>query len=171
MAPDPVVELLDLPPGYGTPEAPLAWDDVRARLVAATRYWLATVRGDGRPHVVPLDGIWLDDEWFFGGSAETVKHRNLTANPMAVVHLGDADHAVIVEGRCEMIVPDARLARRLSERSKAKYGYGPDPASYADAGVWRLRPERVLAWRRFPRDATRFVFGRAKPSRREPDEA
>ena len=158
MAADPVAEPLRLPPEYGTPEGLLDWTDVRVRLTGAAHYWLATVRADGRPHVVPLDGIWLDDEWFFGGSAETVKHRNLKANSRAVMHLEDAEHAVIVEGRCEEIVPDEHLARRLSESSKAKYGYGPDPASYADSGVWRLRPERVLSWRRLPRDATRFVF-------------
>ena len=159
MTADPVAQLLDLPPEYGTPEVPLAWGEVRARLVGAMRYWLATVRADGRPHVVPLDGIWLDDQWFFGGSAETVKHRNLSANPAAVVHLDDAEHTVIVEGRCEEIVPDLGLGRRLSEHSRSKYGYGPDPATYTTTRVWCLRPERVLSWRRFPRDATRFVFG------------
>jgi hypothetical protein len=55
----------------------------------------------------------------------------------------------------------ARRTRRLSELSKSKYGFGPDPASYAKNGIWRLRPERVLSWERFPRDATRFVFGSA----------
>jgi hypothetical protein len=47
---DPVAELLELPKGYGRPRAPLAWAAVRARLVVAMRYWLATVRPDGRPH-------------------------------------------------------------------------------------------------------------------------
>jgi len=131
MAADPVAELLDLPSEYGTPEVPLTWGDVRARLAGAMHYWLATVRADGRPHVVPLDGIWLDDEWFFGGSAETVKQRNLTANATAVMHLEDAEHAVIVEGRCEEITPDDQLADRLSDLSKAKYGYGARRASSA----------------------------------------
>lgn len=87
---------------------------------------------------MPLDGIWLDDRWFFGGSAETVKHRNLSADPRAVLHLEDAQHAVIVEGICELVFPDGELADRLSELSQAKYGYGPDPASYSK-GVWCLR--------------------------------
>jgi hypothetical protein len=137
---------------------PLAWGDVVARLTGAIHYWLATVRPDGRPHVVPLDGVWLDDGWFFGGSAETVKHRNLKADPRAVLHLESAESVVIVEGVCREMFPDDRLARRLSELSKSKYGYGPDPASYARNGIWCLRPERVLSWERFPRDATRFVF-------------
>jgi hypothetical protein len=159
MPADPVAELLAVPKGYGTPEVPLAWEDVVARLAGAIHYWLATVRPDGRAHVVPLDGLWLDDGWFFGGSTETVKHRNLEADPRAVLHLEDAGSAVIVEGVCEQLFPDGQLARRLSELSKSKYGYGPDPASYAKTGIWRLRPERVLSWERFPRDATRFVFG------------
>jgi hypothetical protein len=159
---EPVAELLDLPPEYGTPETPLAWADVRTRLTGAAHYWLATARADGRPHVVPLDGIWLDDEWFFGGSAQAVKHRNLKANPVAAMHLEDPEQVVIVEGRCENIAPDDRLARRLSEHSKSKYGYGHELGSTARIGVWRLHPERVLSWQRFPRDATRFVFGSAR---------
>src|ERR671914_763350 len=122
MPADPAPELLRLPPGYGTPKAPLVWGDVRRRLEGATRYWLATTRPDGRPHVVPLDGIWLDDAWYFGGSPSTVKHRNLTRNPRAVLHLEDATSAVIVEGTCEVIQADEELAQRLAELSKAKYG-------------------------------------------------
>jgi Pyridoxamine 5'-phosphate oxidase len=158
MSREPVAEPLLVPGEYGTPEARLAWSDVRVRLVEATHYWLATVRPDGRPHVVPVDGLWLDDGWFFGGSADTVRHRNLTANPRAVVHLGDAGRVVVVEGVCAEVFPDAPLAARLAEQSRSKYGYAPDPASYVRTGVWHLRPHRVLAWDRFPRDATRFVF-------------
>ena len=75
-----------------------------------------------------------------------MKHRNLRADPRAVLHLEDALSAVIVEGVCEELFPDDRLAGRLSQSSKSKYGYAPDPASYSNNGVWRLRPERVLSW-------------------------
>ena len=160
MPADPVPELLQLPPEYGTPKVRLAWADVRERLAGADHYWLATVRPDGRPHVVPLDGIWLDDRWYFGGSAATVKHANLKADPRAVLHLEDALQAVIVEGECEQLFPDGPLARRLSDVSRSKYGFGPDPGSYARDGVWCLRPVRALGWQNFPRDATRFVFPR-----------
>jgi hypothetical protein len=159
MAADPRAELLALPPGYGTARTPLEWSGVRARLEEAMRYWVATVRPDGRPHVVPIDGLWLADGWYSGGSSETVRHRNLSANPEAVMHLDDGDRAVIVEGACEPVVPDEELIAELVERSRAKYGYAPDPAALAEAGSWRLRPRRVLAWTRYPEDATRFVFG------------
>jgi hypothetical protein len=35
-------------------QATTAWPDARDQLAAADRYWLATVRADGRPHVMPL---------------------------------------------------------------------------------------------------------------------
>jgi hypothetical protein len=152
---EPRAEPLDLPAEYGTPATLLAWDTVRRRLEAAQRYWLATVRPDGRPHAVPLDGLWLDEAWYFGGSSAAVWHRNLEADPRAALHLEDAMQAVMVEGACERHATDAHLAGRLAGASRSKYGYGPDPKP---AEVWRLRPERALAWTAFPRDATRFVF-------------
>jgi hypothetical protein len=39
---------------------PLAtWPEARRRLEEADTYWLATVRADGRPHVVPVLAVWL----------------------------------------------------------------------------------------------------------------
>jgi hypothetical protein len=157
MADQPRVEQLDLPPEYGAPSILLAWESILPRLEEAPHYWLATVRQDGRPHTVPLDGVWLDGCWYFGGSPQAVKHRNLLANPHGSLHLEDAGAAVIVEGVCQWATPEAATARRLSRASKAKYGYGPPPSAYDD-GVWRLVPAQVLAWTDLTRDATRFVF-------------
>jgi hypothetical protein len=41
----------------------LSWESVRAQLAEAKQYWLATNHGGGSPHVVPLDGLWVDDVW------------------------------------------------------------------------------------------------------------
>lgn len=157
---DPIAELIDVPAEYGSPKVALAWSVVRMRLEEAQRYWLATTRPDGRPHVVPLDGLWLDDTWYFGGSAETVHERNLRRDQRVVVHLEDALSAVIVEGRAEWTRPSAELAGRLAAASTDKYGYGPGPEAYL-AGAWSVRPHRVLAWSGFPTDATRFRFTEA----------
>lgn len=151
------VEQLTIPPEYGSPSRLLAWDVVDAKLGAALHYWLATVRPDGRPHTVPLDGLWLDAKWYFGGSPRTVKHRNLLTNPNVTLHLEDALAAVIVEGVCQVIKPDAATAEHLSQTSRAKYGYGPAPAVYL-GGVWQLQPTRVMAWTDLATDPTRYVF-------------
>ena len=154
---DPVGEALDLPPEYGAPSKKLAWAEVQERLAAAAHVWLATVRPDGRPHTVPVDGLWLDGGYWFGGSSETVKHRNLLLDGRATVHLGDGDAAFIVEGIAELVRPDGPTVEALIRASKQKYGYAPPADAYA-GGVWRLRPSKVMAWTSLPVDATRFRF-------------
>jgi nitroimidazol reductase NimA-like FMN-containing flavoprotein (pyridoxamine 5'-phosphate oxidase superfamily) len=155
---DPTAETLDLPGAYGEATTTLDWASVQDRLEQAERYWLATTRSDGRPHVIPIDGIWLDDTWYFGGAPETVHQRSVKENPNLVMHLEDPMAAVIVEGEAEWLTPSIEDAKRLSEASKAKYGYAPSPEDYT-SGVWGLKPRRVLAWNKFPKDATRFLFG------------
>lgn len=153
----PTVEQLAIPPQYGNPGTLLAWPDVETRLAGASHYWLATTRPDGRPHVVPLDGLWVDGRWYFGGADTTVRHRNLLADGRAALHLADATSAVIVDGVCTIEQPSDEFASDLAARSKAKYGYGP-PASVYKGGVWALRPVRVMAWTDLTVDATRFLF-------------
>ena len=149
---------LELPAGYGRAKKTLAWEEVRARLEEAKAYWVATVRPDGRPHVVPVDGVWVDDVWYYGGATETVHQRNLETNENVVMHLQDPYQAVIVEGtvRTEPTTPEQ--AQRIADASYAKYPeYGENPASaYAEA--LGLHPTKVLAWSAFPTDATRFLF-------------
>lgn len=148
-------EPLVLPPEYGTPATTLPWADVEARLDAATHVWLTTVRPDGRPHSVPVDGLWVDGAVWFGGSPETVKHRNLLADGRASLHLPDAAAAVILEGRCDLVVPDWTTVDLLRAASKKKYGWAPPAKGYA-GGVWRFRPSKVMAWTSLPVDATVF---------------
>lgn len=121
--------------------------------------WLSTVRVDGRPHVVPLDGVWLDDVWYYGGSERSVHRRTALAHPAATMHLPDPWRVVIVEGEVRLTHPTSSLASRLAEASNTKYadyGMHNDASSYAE--VLALHPRRVLAWLSFPTDATRFEF-------------
>jgi hypothetical protein len=154
---DPVAESIPLPKAYGTPTQLLAWNEVDQRLATALHYWLATTRPDGRPHVVPVDGLWLDGACYFGGAPETVHARNLRADPRAAIHLDDSEAATIAEGVAEVHTPTPEFAGKLDAASKKKYGYSPGAAVYL-GGVWRLKPTTVLAWTRLDRDATRFRF-------------
>lgn len=153
----PVAEQLRLPSSYGSPNRLLDWTVVEQQLVDSLHYWLATVRGDGSPHVVPLDGIWLDGCCYFGGDPATVHIRNVRRDGRATLHLENGESAVIVEGTAEWTMPSLAVARRLAAASKAKYGYSQSAASYVE-GVWRLQPVKVLAWTTLYVDATRFRF-------------
>jgi nitroimidazol reductase NimA-like FMN-containing flavoprotein (pyridoxamine 5'-phosphate oxidase superfamily) len=158
---EPTVTQINLPPGYGTPERALEWSAVRRRLEESERYWLATTRPDGRPHVVPVDGVWVDGTWYFGGHPDTVHQRNLQDNQEIAVHLEDTVKAVIAEGRAERVKPSPELAGRLIAASKKKYGYSMPEEAYT-FGVWTLAP-RVLAWESIASDPTRFTFNPPDP--------
>ena len=151
------VEQLKLPSGYGSPNRLLDWTAVEQRLTDSLHYWLATIRGDGSPHVVPIDGIWLDGGCYFGGDPASVHIRNLRRDARATLHLEDGESAVIVEGIAEWVEPEKAVARRLAEATTAKYGYPQSASDYLE-GQWRLQPAKVLAWNTLYVDATRFLF-------------
>jgi nitroimidazol reductase NimA-like FMN-containing flavoprotein (pyridoxamine 5'-phosphate oxidase superfamily) len=122
----------------------LPWSRTREQLINARYYWLATARPDGRTHVAPLWGAWVDDLLYFDGSPETRWARNIAANPAASVNLESGNDVVIVEGTVEFVTADAELAARLVEVWTDKYGrFQPE----ADTrGIFRLRPRSARAW-------------------------
>src|ERR1043165_9917552 len=90
----------------------LPWSWAVERLVASHDYWVATTRPDGRPHVMPVWGAWLDDALWFSSSVGSRKTRNLRADPRCSVTTDDAFEPMIVEGHAT-IVTDAAPVRSL----------------------------------------------------------
>ena len=148
-----------LPAGYGISEAPpdASWADAVARLHSARNYWLVTTRPEGRPHAMPVWGLWLDGAVVFGTNPNSRKGRNLAASAEAVVHLESGDDAVVIEGRAERVI-DAGALERFSDAYFEKYGIRvePDPG----VAVYALRPRVAFTWseRDFPQSATRWRF-------------
>jgi hypothetical protein len=158
------------PTGYGLPEGDegmLEWSAVQARLVESKHYWLATVRPDGRPHLIPRWGVWLDDALYYDGSPSTRHARNLEVNPACSLSLEDGQHAVVLEGtsiatRAEPADLGARLSAAFAKYHDDGYSPAPDAWSGKQGGGLRVfTPVSGIAWFAFPTDATRFVFGRA----------
>lgn len=155
------------PAEYGqTPETTaelMAWDDVAERIAASPNYWMATTSEDGRPHLRPVDGVFVDDALCFGGSPQTRWVRNLQQRPEVSASLPDDDNAVIIEGRVELVTdPDRPVAVAAGPANVAKYPqyFGGDEAPPFQP-FWCLRPRRIYTWSltSFPRRATRFDFG------------
>src|SRR4051812_42130483 len=100
----PVARRPRIPAGYGEtgsmapPETRLPWPTVENWLVDARTYWVTTTRPDGRPHAVPLWGIWRDGALYFSTGAETATAGNLASNPAAIAHPGNGDQVAIIEG-------------------------------------------------------------------------
>ena len=157
----PIVSRPKIPAEYGIPKNKkglLPWTHVSERMSQAMHYWVCTVGSDGRPHATPVDGLWLDDTLYFGGSSQTKRNRNLLVNPAVSVHLDSSDDVVILQGEAQLHTPNHELAVQLSKASAEKYGYGPGPESYQQMGIYVFRPQIVFAWKQFPKDATRWQF-------------
>jgi len=157
-----------MPDGYGVPptgDGLLGWPSVEEQLQTSAQYWMATARPDGRPHVVPRWGVWLDGRLWYDGSPDTVHLRNLATNPACVLHLEDGRQAVIVEGTSAPAESPglefgARIAAGLADKYAAS-GYSPQPDAWEgpDAGgLLVFTPRKALAWFDFPTDVTRFHF-------------
>ncbi len=151
-----------MPAAYGIPKGKptfLPWAHVSQRMKKAKHYWICTVTPDRRPHATPVDGLWLDDRLYFGGSTDTKWQRNLKSNPAVDVHLESAVNLTILRGEARPLEsPPASLTTALSKASAAKYGYGSKPEDYEQAGVYVFRPLVVLAWKPALKDATRWQF-------------
>lgn len=103
-------------------ESTTAWDLARERLAATPAMghhnWLATVRPDGRPHLIPVIAFWIDGALHFVAGEGTRKGRNLAANSHCVIgtesnELPSLD--VVVEGRAEPLT-DEDAVRRVAEQ-------------------------------------------------------
>lgn len=107
--------------------------------------WLATVRGDGSPHLTPVWFVFSDGSFWIGTGAENVKTANVRENPQVAVSLSNGDDPVVAEGRvtiCDRPFPDPVVAAFM-----AKYGWDLHRLEDADVGtitLWQIPVDRWL---------------------------
>lgn len=70
-------------------------EGVAGRLAEARNLWVATVRPDGSPHLVPVWFAFHHGKFFFCIDPDSVKARNLRGNPIAALALEDGSSPVI----------------------------------------------------------------------------
>jgi PPOX class probable F420-dependent enzyme len=138
-------------PGYGVLPADqgsglIPWAELERRLTVSHDYWVATARPDGRPHVMPVWGVWLDGQLWFSSGLRSRKARNLAADPRCTVTTDDAQNPVVIDGVSRQVTDHADIAAFV-DAVNAKYGGGVtveflDPAVN---GTFAVRPERVIA--------------------------
>jgi len=147
-------------PGYGIAgnddrKGMLPWTWVKKKMDSCHTFWLATVHDhDGRPHVMPLWGVWFDDAFYFSTGRKSRKGQNLAANPVCTVANDDGEEAVIVEGSATEVTDPAEL-ERVAAAYKKKYKM--DPRSMGEP-IFMVRPRTVFGFveKTFPKSATRW---------------
>jgi hypothetical protein len=138
-------------PGYGVLPADqgsglLPWSEAERRLTVSHDYWCATIGRGGRPHVMPVWGVWLDGRLWFSSGLRSRKARNLAADPRCTMTTDDAQNPVVLEGVAARVTDRDGIARFL-DAMNARYDAGMT-AEFLDPavnGTYAVRPERAFA--------------------------
>jgi nitroimidazol reductase NimA-like FMN-containing flavoprotein (pyridoxamine 5'-phosphate oxidase superfamily) len=157
-----------LDPRFSEATAPVGWQEVSDALANAELYWLTTVRGDGRPHVTPLVGVWVDDSFVFCTGGDEQKARNLERNANVAVTTGANSWKdgmdVVVEGAVQRLTGTQALTP-LADTYREKYNGEWDFTAtdeefvHPDGGVahvFRVTPTKVIAFAKSPHGQTTF---------------
>lgn len=101
-------------------------DSDEARRVAQERnLWLATVRPDGRPHLVPIWYVEVGGAWYICTESQSVKARNLQAEPRCSWSLENGDSPLVIEGRAQPVKPSPAVIAAF--RAKFDWDIENDP--------------------------------------------
>ena len=138
---------------------PWAW--AAERLTPNKNYWVVTVSAAGKPHALPVWGVWDDDDlrFMFSCSPSARKARNIRANPLVAFTVDSTVECISVEGTAAPITDPARIDTWI-DRYVAKYS-SEIPEGLGDF-VRSARDVRGRAERRIRHHRTR---GRVRDTR------
>ena len=124
-------------PDEGTGLLPWSW--AVERLTASHDYWIATTWPDGRPHVTPVWGAWVDDAVWFSCGPNSRKARNLARDPRCSITTDKPSEPVVLDAVVELI-PGRETAQRFAEISTAKYEIEYSVDFFAANALFAARP-------------------------------
>jgi Pyridoxamine 5'-phosphate oxidase len=138
-------------PGYGILPADagsglMPWAEAERRLTVSHDYWVATAWPDGRPHVMPVWGVWLGRRLWFSSGMRSRKARNVAADPRCTVTTDDASNPVVIQGVAGQVTARAGIETFVAAVN-AKYGGGVS-MEFLDPqvnGTFAVTPTTVFA--------------------------
>ena len=149
------------PPDEGSGLLPWSW--AAERLHRSHNFWVVTLWPDGRPHAMPVWGVWDNGGFFwFTSAVRSRKALNVANDPRCIVTTEDEQHPVVLNGEGEIRTADDELASVL-QLVNAKYGTDyamafMDPAKNATI---RVSPQWAFGVdaEDFTGSPTRWTFG------------
>ena len=109
------------------------------RLQTEQNLWLATVRPNGSPHLVPIWFVWMAGKIYLCTGADSVKVRNLMQNPQVSIALEDGSKPIVLEGRAR---PIGAAPQPVIEAFKKKYDWNISTDSEYNQVV-EIEPKRM----------------------------
>jgi Pyridoxamine 5'-phosphate oxidase len=120
--------------------------DALDRLGHDTDAWVATAGpADGAPYLVPLSFLWDGATLLIATPSASVTSRNLQATGRARLGVGPTRDVVMIEGTVEGAQAAAGIPPETGDAFAAKTGF--DPRELTGYLYFRIRPQRIQAWR------------------------
>ena len=150
-------------PGYGLLPADQGsglkpWSYAVERLTSTRDFWISTTCPDGRPHSVPIWGVWMRDVFAFSTGAQSRKAKNLAKDPRVVIGVEPTEDSIVLEG-VAALTSDAEFIRDFKQVYAAKYVMNMDDFSEP---VWFVKPVRAFSFAstgdEFTAGSTRWRF-------------
>jgi uncharacterized pyridoxamine 5'-phosphate oxidase family protein len=110
---------------------------------------LATVTPKGEPRVSPVDGHFYRGRFWFGSAQNSVRFRNIRANPAVsgVITKGLETFLILVHGEAVELDPRGPEAEGFARVPREVYDFDWD-AIHPDAPYARIEARTLLAFRR-----------------------
>jgi hypothetical protein len=117
--------------------------DALERLEHDVDAWVATADVEGgAPYLVPLSFLWDGGALLVATPATSPTGRNLQATGKARLGIGATRDVVLIEGTVDSL---AEIPQEVGDSFAAKTGF--DPRSLDGYVYFRVRPQRLQAWR------------------------
>lgn len=113
------------------------------RLIEDRNVWFATVREDGRPHLVPLWFVWSEGVFYICVQEKSVKVKNISKNAKASLSLQDGDKPIICEGRVERV--QTKWPGGVVDEFSRKYDWNILTDDEYQV-LFRISPKKWLSW-------------------------
>jgi pyridoxamine 5'-phosphate oxidase-like protein len=120
--------------------------DTLHRLASDVDTWVATADpATGTPYLVPLSFLWDGSTVLISTPAASPTARNLRATGKVRLGLGPTRDLVLIEGTVQAETPAAEMGADTGDAFAAKAGF--DPRELSGYAYFRIRPQRLQAWR------------------------
>ncbi len=155
---------------YGVPEdldGVLPWSWAEERLVASRNLWVVSASAGGRPHAMPVWGVWVPEDatFVFSCSPNARKVRNFVENPQVTVAVDSTVEVVVVEGTVRPVTAasvDVALDRYVEKYWETEQERIDGKGFVTSHDVWEVTPERAFGLieteEDFARRATKWVW-------------
>lgn len=120
--------------------APVLTASQTLRLTQANIIWLATVRPDNSPHLVPIWFVVEKGNVYVCTSAGSVKARNIAANPRVTIALEDGVTPLVIQATSSLV---GEFPQAVVEAFRRKYDWDITGDETYTALV-EILPEKIL---------------------------